>query len=147
MLVTIEMSNGISTVAHLHLLAYPSHRSSRAWSDPPRQTPASSRLSHNPSREWNPWSPSQTWSIYDELLQANTETDNLDAKTGMSAHGQGEVTTIDTSTESDLRQPELHRLRHRNFFASPLLRLPTELILEIFDRAIQPNDEIGRAHV
>ena len=51
-----------------------------------------------------------------------------------------ELTTVEADIESTL-QRLYHLLRRRNFFASPLLRLPTELILKIFRHVIEQDDK------
>jgi hypothetical protein len=58
----------------------------------------------------------------------------------MPARSGGELTAIAANIEFTLQH--LRRLRrHRNFLASPLLRLPTELIIEIFEHATESNDD------
>jgi len=58
----------------------------------------------------------------------------------MSAQGRHELDEVEASIESALRSL-CHLRRRRNFLASPLLRLPTELVLNIFERAIEPGDD------
>lgn len=53
----------------------------------------------------------------------------------MSAQSGHEIGPVDTNMEPSLRH-SFHLQWRRNFLASPLLRLPTELILEIFAHAI-----------
>ena len=58
------------------------------------------------------------------------------------AQGGDEMDVVEANIESTLRR--LHPLRRRrNFLGSPLLHLPTELILEIFARMVQPGDDDG----
>ena len=54
-----------------------------------------------------------------------------------------ELAMVDNSTESDLHR-SIHLSRRRNLLASPLLRLPIELILEIFAHAIELDDDENR---
>jgi len=54
----------------------------------------------------------------------------------MSAQGRHELDEVKASTESALHRL-YHLRRRRNFQASPLLRLPTELILKIFEHAVE----------
>jgi hypothetical protein len=58
----------------------------------------------------------------------------------MPAEDGGEFTAIEANTEPALQQSCCLR-RHQNFMASPLLRLPSELILKIFEHAIEPDDD------
>ena len=55
---------------------------------------------------------------------------------GQSGHG---LDVVDASTGSTLRRL-IHGYRCRNFLSSPLLRLPTELILKIFAHVIERDD-------
>ena len=57
----------------------------------------------------------------------------------LAQNGEGLVAAQE-NTESTSQQPPILR-RHRNSVASPLLRLPRELILNIFERAIEPDDD------
>ena len=51
-----------------------------------------------------------------------------------------EPNAVDANTESTLH-PSTHLSRRRNLLASPLFRLPTELILKIFAHAIDNDDD------
>jgi hypothetical protein len=57
----------------------------------------------------------------------------------MPAQSEHELGAVNASIESTL-QRLYHLRRHRNFLASPLLHLPTELILKIFVHAIKLDD-------
>ena len=57
----------------------------------------------------------------------------------MSAQGGHGTDAVDASIESSLH-PSIDLSRRRNFLASPLLRLPTELILNIFVHVIESDD-------
>jgi len=57
----------------------------------------------------------------------------------MSTQSDHESDVVEASTESTL-QLSCHLRRHRNFLTSPLLRLPTELVLKIFAHATEPDD-------
>ena len=60
----------------------------------------------------------------------------------MSAQNEDELAAVETSIETTLQR--LYQLRrHRNFLASTLLRLPTELVLKIFECAIELSTDGG----
>jgi hypothetical protein len=67
-------------------------------------------------------------------------TDGSDWRMEMSAQSEHELDAVNASIESTL-QRLYHLRRRRNFLASPLLRLPTELILKIFVHAIELDDD------
>jgi hypothetical protein len=67
-------------------------------------------------------------------------TDGSDWRIGMSAQSEHELDAVNASIESTL-QRLYHLRRRRNFLASPLLRLPVELILKIFVHAIELDDD------
>lgn len=58
----------------------------------------------------------------------------------ISAQGGYELDTVDASMESTLYR-SIHLRWRRNFLASPLLRIPTELIPKIFIRAIALDED------
>jgi hypothetical protein len=70
---------------------------------------------------------------------------NVNAKLSL-AHRRAGLTNGDASPEAidARRESALHHLIHlrrwRNFLASPLFRLPTELILKIFAHAVELDD-------
>lgn len=53
----------------------------------------------------------------------------------MITQDEHDLDTVDPNAESTLHRP-IHLRRRRNLLASPLLRLPTELILKVFKHAI-----------
>jgi len=58
----------------------------------------------------------------------------------MSTQSGREFGVVDTGIESALHS-SIHLFRRRNLIASPLLHLPTELILKVFAHAIEPDDD------
>lgn len=74
------------------------------------------------------------------LLQVDALTGDSDWLMELSTQSVDELTAVEANIESTL-QRLYHLRRHRNSLASPLLRLPTELILIIFERAIEPDDK------
>ena len=58
----------------------------------------------------------------------------------LAAQAIDELALVEINLESTL-QRLYHLRRRRNFLASPLLRLPTELILRIFEHAVELGDE------
>ena len=77
--------------------------------------------------------------VWAGFLIANVTTDSSDRRMEISSQGDHESDVVEASTESTL-QRSCHLRRHRNFLASPLLRLPTELVLKIFAHATEPDD-------
>jgi len=61
----------------------------------------------------------------------------------MSAETGHDLDAVDSGTGSALHH-SVHPRRHRNLLASPFLRLPTELVLKIFVRAIEIESENNR---
>ena len=61
----------------------------------------------------------------------------------MSAQNGHDLDAVDAGTESTLKR-SIHLRRHRNFLASPLLRLPTELTLNVFAYAIEIESDNNR---
>ena len=78
--------------------------------------------------------------VWAGFLIANVTTDGSDRRMEISTQGDHASGVVETSTESTL-QLSCHLRRHRNFLASPLLRLPTELVLKIFAHATEPDDD------
>jgi len=58
----------------------------------------------------------------------------------MPARSEHELDAVEASIESALHHVR-HLRRRRNILASPLLRLPTELILKIVEHGIEPADD------
>jgi hypothetical protein len=67
-------------------------------------------------------------------------TDGSDWQIEMSAQSEQDSDAVNADIESTL-QCLCHLRRHRNLLTSPLLRLPTELILKIFVHAIELDDD------
>ena len=63
----------------------------------------------------------------------------------MSTQSGHELGVVDVGVGSTLHCP-VHLSRRRNLLASPLLRLPTELILKIFTHAIEPDGDEDDDH-
>ena len=66
----------------------------------------------------------------------------------MSAQGEDELAAIDASIDSALHQLS-HLFLRRNFLTSPLLRLPPELILKIFNHTVELDNQCntGGSHI
>ena len=107
-----------------------------------RTPPRSDQVAHSnaPKGESSPPSLPQIRRVWAGFLIANVTTDGSDRRTEISTQGDHESDVVEASTESTL-QRSCHLRRLRNFLASPLLRLPTELVLKIFVHTTEPDDD------